>query len=63
MGRRSPVRNGANLSAVGAGNIDVLGAGCAGGGWMRGSIVRKRAVGHSNGCVENRGDETGEGRE
>ena len=32
MNRWSPVGGGANLSAVGAGDIDVLGAGYTGGG-------------------------------
>ena len=53
MDRRSPVRYGTNLSAVGAGNIDVLGAGYTTEGWMGWCLFRKRLVGDSNRCIKH----------
>ena len=54
MYRRPSIRDGASLSAVGAGNIDIQGTGCIGGGWIGRYLFGKRFVGYSNRCIECR---------
>ena len=51
---RPSVRDGASLSAVGAGNIDAQGTVCVGGGWIGCCVFGKGFVGYSNGCIECR---------
>lgn len=59
MDRRSPVWDGANLVAIGVGNVDVPRAGDGDGGWVGWNVFLEGLVGYSDGCIEYRGNETG----